>query len=199
MANSMSDKQHTPNAIDSDQILYAALDLAQKQDNWYDLSLVELADYCGIPLTTLHSYFPDTNAIADAWFSQALELMISPDFADLDNLPTTTRLEHIIWRWFEALAPYHKVTAQMLKAKLHLPHIHHWVPMVFDLSNLIQLWRDMAGLHAGGRKRQIQEIALTGIFLITLSAWCRDSSARQTNAHSKLVKLLQKAERSGQF
>lgn len=188
--NKMSDASH---------ILNAALELAQAQDNWYDLSLVELADRCNTSIPEIHSHFADTNAIADAWFAQALEAMLVPGPDNIDHLPAIIRLEHIIWRWFEALAPYHSVTAQMLKSKLHPPHIHHWAPMVFDLSRLIQLWRDMAGLRAGGRRRQTEEIILTGIFLITLSVWCRDNSPQQSDAHSRLLNLLARAEKLGQF
>lgn len=199
MNNVMNDAQHKPKALDASHILNAALDMAQEKDNWYDLSLVELADRCDTSVNEIYRHFADTNAIADAWFAQALESMLTPGVEGVDNLPVKTRLEQIIWRWFEALAPYQKVTAQMLKSKLHPPHIHHWVPMIFDLSRLVQLWRDMAGLHTGGRRRQIEEIALTGIFLVTLSAWCRDKSSQQTHAHSRLLGLLEKAERSGQF
>lgn len=199
MNNVMNDAQHKPNVLDASHILNAALDLAQEQDNWYDLSLVELAERCDTSVNEIYSHFADTNAIADAWFAQALESMLTPGVEGIENLPATTRLEQIIWRWFEALAPYQRVTAQMLKSKLHLPHIHHWLPMIFDLSRLVQLWRDMARLHARGRRRQIEEIVLTGIFLVTLSAWCRDNSSQQTQARSRLLGLLKKAEQSGQF
>ncbi|RRC98989.1 hypothetical protein EHS89_12535 [Amphritea balenae] len=195
----MNDAQHKLKALDASHILNTALDLAQEQDNWYDLSLVDLAARCGTSVNEIHRHFADTNAIADAWFAQALEAMLTAGDEAADNLPVKTRLEQIIWRWFEALSPYHSVTAQMLKSKLHPPHIHHWVPMIFDLSRLVQLWRDMAGLHMGGRRRQIEEIVLTGIFLVTLSAWCRDKSSQQAQSHSRLLSLLEKAEQSGQF
>ena len=195
----MKTAQHKSQTADASHILNAALELAQEQGNWYDLSLVELADHCNISIHEIHSHFADTNAIADAWFTQALEAMLAPGLDDINHLSATARLELIIWRWFEALAPYHNVTAQMLKSKLHLPHIHHWVPMIFDLSRLVQLWRDMAGLRTGGRRRQAEEIVLTGIFLVTLSAWCRDNSWQQAEAHSRLLSLLERAEKLGQF
>lgn len=195
----MNDAQPNPESLDAQSILNTALALAQQQGNWYDLSLVDIAVHCDTSISEIYKHFADTNAIADFWFSQALETMLSVDRDEILGLPVTARLNHIIWRWFEALAPYHAVTSKMLKAKLHPPHIHHWVPMIFDLSRLVQLWLDMAELNAGGRRRQIQEIALTGIFLVTLSAWCRDQNPQQTQAHSKLLRLLEKAERSGQF
>jgi hypothetical protein len=38
------------------------------------------------------------------------------------------------------------MTAQMLRGKLHLPHLHHWVPMIFNLSRTIQWLREAAQL-----------------------------------------------------
>lgn len=191
--------QNAKQASEANRILDAALEMACKQDNWYDLSLIELAKYCDTSINNIRHYFPDTNAISNAWFSRALDSMLSAEPESFEELPVKERLEFIIWRWFEALSPYHRVTAQMLGSKLHLPHIHHWVPMAFDLSRLVQFWREMAGLHAGGRRRQIEEIVLTGIFLATLRAWCRDDSLKQSQTHSQLLTHLARAERSAEF
>ncbi|MCG8429461.1 MAG: TetR/AcrR family transcriptional regulator [Chromatiales bacterium] len=199
MNESFKNTKKNSQALEASRILDVALEMACEQDNWYDLSLVELAKRCGMSVNGVRRYYADTNAIADAWFSQALEAMLSSEFEIIETLPVKERLEFIIWRWFEALAPYHQVTAQMLGAKLHPPHIHHWVPMVFDLSRLVQLWRDAAGLHASGRRRQLEELALTGIFLATLRAWCRDESPQQTQAYSRLSELLTEAERAAKF
>ena len=199
MSDDLQQETDNTETLDASQILAAALELAQQQDNWYDLSLVALADHCGTSVNDIRRYYADTNDIANAWFEQALEKMFSPEAENIAGMPVKTRLEAIIWRWFEALSPYHRVTAQMLASKLHPPHIHHWVPMVFDLSRLVQFWRDAAGLRASGRQRQIEEIVLTGIFLVTLRAWCRDDSVQQDQAHSLLLTLLAKAERSAGF
>ena len=198
MNESLHHEKQDPQDLEAGRILDAALDLALETDNWYDLSLLDLAKRCGASVNDIRRYYADANAIADAWFSRALEVMLSADPAITETMPVPARLEFIIWRWFEALAPYRRVTVQMLGSKLHPPHIHHWVPMVLDLSRLIQFWRDAAGLHAGGRRRQVEEIALTGIFLATLREWCRDESPGQTQAHSRLVDLLTKADRSAQ-
>lgn len=180
------------------QVLAKAMEMATEQ-GWYDLSLAELAEDCGLAVNDLRQLFPDTNAIADAWFASALEDMLAPLPEDHKDWTVRKRLELILWRWLEALAPYHGVTVEMLKAKLHLPHIHHWAPMPFDLSRLVQLWRDAAGLRSGGRRRQIEEISLTAIFLATLADWCRDSSSGQTWARQRLGRRLDRAERAAGF
>ena len=199
MDEGSQNREQTPQAVEAGRILDAALEMACKRGNWYDLSLVELAKYCGTSVNNIRHYYPDTNAIANAWFSRALKAMLSAELENIEALPVNERLAFIIWRWFEALAPYHRATTQILGAKLHLPHIHHWVPMPFDLSRLVQFWREAAGLHADGRRRQIEEVVLTGIFLATLRAWCRDESLQQSQAHSRLLVLLARAERQATF
>lgn len=181
-------------SAEAGRILDVALKLAHERNNWSGLGFADLASRCELPVNGIRRHYADTNAIANAWFARALDAMLA-DSDDIGNLPIRDRLGVIIWRWFDSLAPFHRVTVQMLQTKLHVPHAHHWVPMVFDLSRLIQFWRDAAGLHAGGVRRQIEETVLTGIFLVTLKAWCRDQSAGQARAHSLLLDLLNKAER----
>ena len=196
MNGSSQHLKQNPRDSEGGRILDAALEMASEETGWYDLSLAELARRCGIPVNGVRCYYADTNAIANAWFSRALQAMLSPMPEEFEAWPVKERLEFVIWRWFEALAPYHQVTTQMLGSKLHPPHIHHWVPMVFDLSRLVQLWRDAAGLRAGGRRRQLEEVALTGIFLATLRDWCRDQSPGQAHARSQLLERLTEAERA---
>ena len=76
--------------------------------------------------------------------------------------------------WFDALAPHHAVTAQMLDAKLYPSHPHHWVPMIFDLSRLMHDFLDVARIASTGRRRQLAEVGLTAIFLASLRDWRRD-------------------------
>jgi AcrR family transcriptional regulator len=187
-----------PHAVEANRILDVALELAHERGNWYDLGFGDLAARCELSVNEIRRHYADTNAIANAWFARALEAMLAND-DDTDALPVKVRLEVIMQRWFDSLAQFHQVTAQMLGSKLHAPHIQHWVPMIFDLSRLIQFWRDAAGLRAGGRRRQVEEIVLTGIFLATLSEWCGDRTPGQTEARSRLRNLLGKAERSAGF
>ena len=199
MNDTAQNEDHNPQVTEADRILETALQMAHEQDNWYAFSLMALAKRCDTSVNEIRCYYADSNAIANAWFGKALEAMLAVNPERLDAMPVTSRLELIIWRWFRALAPYHRVTTRMLGAKLHLPHIHHWVPMVFDLSRLVQLWRDAAGLHAGGRRQQLEEIVLTGVFLATLRAWCQDQGPQQAQAHSRLVELLTQSDRAARF
>ena len=82
----------------------------------------------------------------------------------------------------------------MLSAKLWIFHPHHYVPMVFNLSRLIQWLRDLAGLDAGGRRKQIEETGLTALFLATLAVWCRDDTENQERTRAFLKRRLAQAD-----
>ena len=172
----------TPNFIVDTALKMAA------ETGWDALAMTDLAAHLKISPTQLQSHFFDKNAIADTWFARALDAMLQP-LRD-ESLEDRERLEILMHRWLDALAPHHTVTADMLSDKMWSFHPHHWVPMIFDLSRLMQWWRDAAGLRAGGRRRQIEEIALTGIFLGTLKRWCKDDSEGQANAKAYLAKRL---------
>ena len=88
--------------------------------------------------------------------------------------PPPERLHAAMTTWFDALAPHHAVTAQMLDAKLYPSHPHHWVPMIFDLSRLMHDFLDVARIASTGRRRQLAEVGLTAIFLASLRDWRRD-------------------------
>ena len=69
----------------------------------------------------------------------------------------------------------------MLRGKLHLPHLHHWVPMIFNLSRTIQWLREAAQLSGEYEtdKAKREEVGLTALFLAALTVWTRDDSAGQ--------------------
>ena len=173
--------------ISADSILEAALQLADGT-GWDALAMTDLATHVEISPAELHRYFTDKDAMANAWFGRALDAMLQPLPDELAE--DRDRLELLMHRWLDALAPHQTVTADMLSDKMWPFHPHHWVPMIFDLSRLVQWWRDAAGLRAGGRRRQIEEIALTGIFLGTLKRWCKDDSEGQADAKAYLAKRL---------
>jgi hypothetical protein len=66
--------------------------------------------------------------------------------------------------------------------------------MVFNLSRLIQWLRDLAGLDAGGRRKQIEETGLTALFLATLAVWCRDDTENQERTRAFLKHRLAQAD-----
>ena len=178
----------TEAAVDQ-RILEATLAMAD-EEGWSNLRLRRVAERLELPLSEVLSHYRDLDAVADAWFRRALAAMLSTPTDEIAALPARERLHLVMMRWFDCLAPYKRVTGEMLSGKLHLPHAHHWVPMIFNLSRTIQWLRDAAMLDAGGRRREIEEIGLTGLFLATLAVWLRDESEGQARTRAFLARGL---------
>src|SRR5216683_1605832 len=141
-----------------------------------------------MPLIAVLETFRDIDAVTDAWFARALTSMLRPPEAGFEALSARERAQAVLMRWFDAQAAHRRVVGKMLGAKLYLSHPHHWVPMIFSLSRLIQWVREAALLDAGGRRRQMEEAGLTWVFLQTLLAWlnrldqhCRSGGPSRTS------------------
>ena len=176
-----------------DRILKAALAIAG-EEGWASAGLSAVAARAKVQGAELRRHFRDTDAIADAWFRVGLDAMLAPPPRGFSRRPAAARLEILMRRWFDALAPHRRVTAEMLSAKLWIFHPHHYVPMVFNLSRLIQWLRDLARLDAGGRRKQIEETGLTALFLATLAVWCRDDTENQERTRAFLKRRLAQAD-----
>jgi AcrR family transcriptional regulator len=163
------------------RILEAALDIAEEKGQWSAVRLHDVADRLAIPVARVLDHYRDLDAVADAWFLRALKAMVGPKPADFRQQPAWRRLEICLLAWFDTLAPRQRVTAQMLRTKLHLSHPHHWVPMVFNLSRTIHWLREAAQLPApyGSPRAQREEVGLTALFVATLLVWTQDDSIGQ--------------------
>jgi len=177
-------------------IVDAALDIAEEK-GWPAVRLHDFAERLDIPPNRILEHYRDLDAVADAWFRRGLDAMIAPKGADFPGLPAKERIETCLLAWFDALAPHRTVTAAMLRGKMHLPHPHHWVPMVFNLSRLIQWLREAALLPAryGTRRAQAEEIGLTLLVLATLRVWARDGSDGQERTRRYLHRRHDRADR----
>ena len=176
-----------------DRIVNAALDIAEV-DGWGGLRLRRVAERLDVPLGDVLGEFRDADAVANAWFARATAAMLAPPPRGFARRPAAERIERVMLRWFDALAPRRAVTGEMLAAKLHPPHPHHWIPLVFDLSRTVQWLRETARLDATGRRRQIEEIGLTALFLATLRHWLADESPGQKATRAALARRLARAD-----
>ena len=178
----------------AEKILEAALALAE-EESWDSLRLRRVAERLDLTMAEVARHYRDLDALADAWFGRARAAMLAPPPEGFAELAAQERLHLVLMRWFDALAEHRTVTGQMLSTKLYPSHPHHWVPMVFNLSRTIHWLRDAAGLDAGGRRRQIEEVGLTGLFLATLAVWVRDESEGQERTRIFLARNLERADR----
>ena len=173
-------------------ILDAGLDLAEEKGQWSAVRLHDVADRLQIPTAEVLDHYRDLDSVADAWFLRGLKAMVAPKPADFLQQPEWRRIEICLLAWFNALAPHQRVTAQMLRGKLHLSHPHHWVPMIFNLSRVIHWLREAAQLPApyGTRRASMEEITLTAVFVAALLVWTGDDSEGQEDTRAFLQREL---------
>ena len=184
MAAKATSPRKKPTADPAARILDASLSIAEA-DGWSRLRLSDVAAELGIPMADILDHYRDKDAVADALFRRAWQAMLAEPPDGFAGLPTIERLHLLAMRWFDALAP-HRMAGQMLGDKLYPSHPHHWVPMVFNLSRTIHWLLDAAGDGSKGRKRQLVEIGMTGIFLATLKVWTGDDSEGQSRTREFL-------------
>ena len=188
--------RRAPTADLAEAIVDAAVALAGERD-WQAARMHDIAARLGLPPADLLAHFRDLDAVADAWFRRGLRAMIAEKTEGFAALPPAERVEFCLLAWFDALAPARRVTAQMLKGKLHPPHPHHWLPLPFSLSRLIHWLREAALLPAsyGSRRSQLEEIGLSALFLATLANWAGDDSPDQQRTRELLRRRLRRADR----
>jgi len=177
-----------------ERVIDAAIELAE-DTGWDNVRLHDVAERLSVPLAEVAGQFRDLDAVANAWLGRARAAMLAPPPAGYAELPPRERLEVLMLRWFDALAPHREVTAQMLAAKMWPFHPHHWVPMIFELSRSILWLRDAAVLDAGPPQRQVEEVGLSGLFLATLAVWARDETVGQERTRRFLERRLNTADR----
>lgn len=175
------------------RIVDAAL-LEADRVGWDHVRLNVVADRLGIDLAQIVVHFVDRDAVANAWFDRARRAMLAPAEPGFDELPARMRIGRALMRWFDALAPHRRVTVQMLAVKLWPFHPHHWVPMIFDLSRTILWLREAARLDAESPRREVEEVALTWLFLAALAIWAIDESPGQARTRRFLDDRLAECE-----
>lgn len=180
--------------VSAEKILTAALNRAEVE-GWQNIRLHDIADDLGTSLPIVRKHFRDQDAIANAWFRKSLDAMMAPTEKSFRDLPPKERLFLVIMRWLDAMVVHRRVTVQMIRTKLYLGHPHHWVPLVFNLSRLVQWIREAAFLDAQGRQRQFEEIGLTTLVVATLRYWATDQSKGQERTRQFFYKRLETGDR----
>src|SRR5262245_48565157 len=151
-------------------VLDAALALAD-EIGWRNVTARAMGARLGGGPDLVQAHYRDLDAVADAWFSRTLSQALAEpgDTA----LPFDERLARVFGRWLDALAPHRDASLAMIQAKLYPSHPHHWMPLVFNLSRLVQWMLDAAACQATGRRRQATEVAVSALVPAVLWRWRR--------------------------
>jgi len=194
MTATRTPRKRKPAASIEKRVVDTALEEAERV-GWSEVQLSNVGARLGISLAEIEHHFRDKDAVANVLFDRAWQAMLQPVPDDFADWRAQDRLYFLLMRWFDALAPHRTVVAEMLQDKLYPSHPHHWVPMIFNLSRTVHWLRDAALLDAGGRRRQVEEIGLSGLFLATLWVWVRDDSDGQARTREYLERRLARADR----
>ncbi len=154
----------------ADDVLDAALALADDV-GWRQVTARAIGSRLGGGPDLVLVHYRDLDEVADAWFRRALAAAAATPVDEA--LPFDERLARVFGRWLDALAPHRQASLAMLQAKLYASHPHHWIPLVFSLSRLVQWMLDVAGCRAGGRRRQATEVAVSALVPVALWRWRR--------------------------
>jgi AcrR family transcriptional regulator len=176
-----------------ERIVDAVITLAEEV-GWENVRLRTVAERLGLSLAQISGHFRDLDAVADAWFGRARHEMLRPVLPEFAGLPARRRLETLLLRWFDATSGHRRVSVRMLAAKMWPFHPHHWVPLIFELSRTVLWLRDAAGLDARSPRRELEEVGLTWLFLLTLLVWASDESEGQARTRRFLRRRLADAD-----
>ncbi len=176
-----------------ERVVDAVITLAEEV-GWENVRLRIVAERLDVSLAEIGSRFRDLDAVADAWFARARQAMLAPVPPEFASLPARQRLETLLLRWFDATSAHRRISVQMLAGKLWPFHPHHWAPLVFNLSRTILWLRDAAIFDARSPRRELEEVGLTWLFLLTLLVWAGDESEGQARTRRFLRRRLVDAD-----
>lgn len=174
----------------AEQIIDAAFAEAVAR-GWRDLSLAEIAEAAGLPLSQVYTVFSSKQAILDGIAARIDAAMLAEGGEDLD-LPARDRLFDTVMRRFDALQPYREALGIILQDQLCDP--------LTACCSLQRLRRSMsatleaAGLSAGGCRGVLRVKGLSAIYASTLRVWLRDDSEDMAKTMAHLDRQLSRVD-----
>jgi AcrR family transcriptional regulator len=174
-----------------DHVIGAALGLAAA-GRWGDLSLAEIAEAAGLPISKVYPVFSSKQAILDAFSRRIDAAVLAESDPDSAEGPARDRLFDVLMRRFDTLGPYKEGIGNLLFDQMRDP--------LAALCSLIQLRRSMAlmleaaGLSSSGLRGVVRLKGLSLIYLTALRIWLRDDSSDKARTMAVLDRQLRRAE-----
>jgi ubiquinone biosynthesis protein COQ9 len=177
-------------------IVRAALRVAERGGGWNAVRVHDVAQEAGVTLAELRRHFSDRDAIAEGYFDLADDALLALEQQPgWSALPVRKRVFTVVMTWLDALAPHRRLVRGMLGYKLQPEHVHLQVRALMRISSTVQCMREVAMLPATGWRRELEEAALTSMYLLTLSCWLADSTPGSERTRRLLQRLLEAADR----
>ncbi|PCJ60349.1 MAG: TetR family transcriptional regulator [Rhodospirillaceae bacterium] len=170
----------------------AALDLAAER-GWRNVSLHDIALRTNVSLSELYKNYLSKESILDR-FMRAIdeEVLRGLDEEDAEETPRD-RLFDILMRRFDALAPYKKGIAAVLKdvicdpTALGLGACRYFLSMTWMLEG--------AGISTAGLHGMLRVKGLSILYFAVLQVWLDDSAEDQGKTMAALDRWLKRAEK----
>lgn len=164
---------------DRDDIVDAALALADA-DHWERVRLHDVAARLGCSLDDIRAHFREKEEIVDAWLDRADAAMLRQGAATVPGL---------VMAWLDALAPYRRVTREMVATRLEPGHLHHQIPSLLRVSRTVQWMREAAGRDQSFVARALDETVCTALCVAAFTHWLFDESPGQRATRERLHAL----------
>ncbi|MGF1592444.1 MAG: TetR family transcriptional regulator [Kiloniellaceae bacterium] len=158
---------------------------------WRDLSLAEIAEAAGLPLSKVYPVFSSKQAILGGFAARVDAAMLAEEGEGLDT-PARDRLFDVVMRRFDALQPHREALGIILQDQLRDP--------LATCCGLGRLGRSMAatleaaGFSTTGCRGILRVKGLSAIYLSTLRVWLRDDSDDMAKTMAHLDKQLARAD-----
>ena len=174
------------------RVVEAAIAMAEEV-GWENVRLRLVAERLDIPLTEIGSHFRDLDAVANAWFPAARRRMQEPRPAGVRRLAGAASPGNGAIALVRATSTHRQVTVQMLTAScgrfIRIIGCRCLRPVADD-SVAARCRR----LDAGSPRREMEEVGLTWLFLLTLLVWANDDSEGQARTRRFLQRRLADAD-----
>jgi ubiquinone biosynthesis protein COQ9 len=164
-------------AVDRDAVVDAALELAQAS-HWERVRLHDVAERLGCTLDDVRAHFREKEELIDAWLDRADAAMLTSGADSVEGLVTA---------WLDALAPYRRVTREMVLTRLEPGHLHHQLPSVLRISRTVQWMREAAGRDHAFAARAFDETACTTLCVAAFAHWLYDETPAQRATRERLA------------
>ena len=181
----------TPRKPSPDKFVDAAMALAAER-RWRDISLADIAAEAKGTLTQLHDAFRSKQAIIAALVDR-IDTKVLADDEEAAGEPVQERLLDVLMRRFEALGPYKRAVASIIRDGGGHPAA---IPCAGPRLMRSMAWSlEAAGVSSAGPAGRFRTKGLAAIYVSALFVWLRDDSEDMGRTMAHLDRSLKRADR----
>ncbi len=178
-------------AATPDAILQAGLRLAADR-GWRSLTLGQVAEEAGLPLSEVLSHVPTVKDLVMTWGRQVDAAVLAEDVVLDPRDSVKDRLFDLLMRRFDALAENKAAVGALLRMLPGDPLLGGAIGLSFARSMAMTL--EAAGVPSSGLQGLVKTNGLVAIWLLVLRTWLSDDSDDLTATMAALDKALLRAE-----